>query len=225
MLISKGFTAAVTAAVTLATLLCVGVPTSTAAIETYAFTFENDMDLTNGPFGTLTVSDNLTDRLTFTIDIDNSKLGPNADIQHFGFQLSYAGTVNFDPNPTTIMGQQLGFRSKVAGTGNTSFSYVIDFGNGANPTLDPVTFVLQGSGLVDELDLGNLQLASTTTTNTGKVAQFAVHVQSTNTTAGSEVNGGLYIPVPTPTGMSHPEPNSLMIWGLLAAVGIKRRRA
>lgn len=188
-----------------------------ASIETFEFVIDNDGDLGfSPPFGTLRVSDDVVDQLEFTISIDTSKFGPNADIQSFGFQVDFAGVLDFNPSPTTILGKTLTFSNKVAGTGNTSFDVVVNFGNGS-PIINPVTFVLEGTGL----DLDDLFNASTTETNTSLDVHFMVHVQSTDTAAGSEAIGGLYVPV-VPTGGGPdphmPEPNSVLVWSLLGLV-------
>jgi hypothetical protein len=102
----------------------------------------------------------------------------------------------------------------VAGTGNVKYDYVVSFGNGG-PKLEPVEFQIAGVGL----DLSALDLLDTIATNTDKVVNFVVHVQNTATLSGSEVLGGLYEPLPTPTttGVA-PEPSSLAVFGLLASI-------
>ncbi len=195
-----------------------------ATVVNYHLSFENDMDLMNDPFGTISVSDEIgVNKLTFTIDVDNSKLGANADIHMFGFQLSgFAGTLTL--SPTMISGETIELfvgpsnDTQVAGMGNTQFDYLVHFGNG-NPTLEPVTFMLQGNMT---FGLANLDPLDTINTNTGKITNFGLHVQSTSTQPGSEALGGQWIPC-TPTN-SIPEPTSALTWVLLSSFALAVRK-
>jgi hypothetical protein len=179
--------------------------TVNAGMSVFNFSFENDGDLTNGPFGTVTVvegynSTAAVNTLTFTIDIDQSKLLGTPDIHQFGFQTNFVGTIAFVPKTqvvgygtNTITLKKLGILDKVSGFGSTRWDYVVDFGNGANPVLDPVTFTVGGVGL-SLLALDNQDFAyKNAKTFLGPVSNFAVHVQSTGANRqGSEGLGGYY---------------------------------
>lgn len=195
-----------------------------AAPVTYFFTFENDGDLVydpSNPFGTLTIDDSVVDKLTFTIDIETSILGPDSDIHEFGFMMDFSDALVFDPDPTVISGVTVDFKTggnsdKVQGR-NSVFDYVVDFGSGT-PYLNPVTFTLAGAGL----DMTAITSAGISTQNDKENAQFMVHVQSTTTNSGSEALGGLYQPA-SPV----PEPTTMILFGAgiasLAAVGRRKK--
>jgi hypothetical protein len=195
-----------------------------ATVVNYLLSFENDMELMNAPFGTISVSDEIgVNKLTFTIDVDNSKLGANADIQMFGFQLNgYAGSLTL--SPTMISGESIQLfvgpsnDTKVAGMGNTEFDYLVHFGNG-NPTLDPVTFMLQGDMT---FGLSNLDEMDTILTNTGKITNFGLHVQSTSTQPGSEALGGRWFRETPPNTI--PEPTSALTFFLLSSFALAARK-
>jgi hypothetical protein len=180
-----------------------------AGMFIYEFSFENDGDLTEAPFGTLTVVDGyntaaMVNTLTFTIDIDQTKLLGTPDIHQFGFQLDFAGLVDLVPKPQIVGSgsdtfelRKLDMLDKVSGFGKTKWNYVADFGRGANPTLDPVTFTIGGLGLsLSALNPADTAYKNNIVSPQNAVANFAVHVQSTGADrTGSEGLGGFYDPV------------------------------
>ena len=114
-------------------LLLSGASVARALPMVFEFTFENDGDLTNSPFGTVTVNGDAADRLTFTIDLDKTKLGAAADIHEFGFNLDFVGAITLDPDPTVIDGVTLSLSSNAKLRGrNSRFDWVIGLGNGTD---------------------------------------------------------------------------------------------
>jgi hypothetical protein len=203
----------------------VAVVPAEATVVNYLLSFENDMELLNDPFGFVSVSDEIgVNKLTFTIDIDNTKLGANADIQMFGFQVNgFAGSLTL--SPTVISSETIQLfvgpsnDTKVAGMGNTEFDYLVHFGNG-NPVLEPVMFMLQGD---TTFGLANLDPMDTVLTNTGKVTNFGLHVQSTSTQPGSEAFGGHWFREPPTTTNAIPEPTSVVTWLVLGSFALAFR--
>lgn len=176
-----------------------------AASVTQEFTFENDGDLNSPPFGTLVIDEVAADQLKFTITID-SQLGPDRDVQSFGFMLDFDGA-------TLVAGSDalsLATDAMVQGR-NSTFDYVASFGNGA-PILNPVMFTIEGVGL----DLRAIFDAGFSSQNNKPDAQFMAHIQSTGTTPGSESIGGNYVPIPGAVWMFGS--------GLVALFGFTRRK-
>ncbi len=125
-------------------VLC-GSNVSVGGIIRSDLTFEFDGDLTNAPFGTITITENTTtDALDFKIDIDTSKLGPNADIHQLGFQIGgfsgQANEITHSGDGNLVIGPNQA--TKVAGVGNVQFGYLVDFGPG-QPILNPAFFSLR----------------------------------------------------------------------------------
>ena len=183
-----------------------------AASMVFDFTFENDGTLTNPPFGTLTVNETATDKLTLTIDVDNTKLGTGADVHEFGFMLNFAGAIMLAGGDALSLTPN----AKVQGR-NSFFDYVAGFGTGS-PQLEPATFTIMGTGL----NLMALQGAGLSTQNNKpNDAQFMAHIQGTSPLdPGSESIGGVY---PSPV----PEPTSALLFGvggLIVRSALRRRR-
>lgn len=196
-----------TARVSLVSAICVLLITSVAnaASLTQDFTFENDGDFNSPPYGTLVIDEVETDQLKFTITID-SQLGPDRDVQSFGFML------DFDGATLVAGGDALSLATDAMVQGrNSTFDYVASFGNGA-PILNPVIFTIEGVGL----DLSAIYDSGVSFQNNKPDAQFMAHVQSTGTTPGSEAIGGNYVPIPG------------AVWlfgtGLVALAGFARRK-
>lgn len=176
-----------------------------AAAITQDFTFENDGDLTNPPFGTVMIDEVATDKLKFTITV-NSKLGTNPDNHKFGFMLDFSGA-------TLVAGGDavwLKTDKKVNGR-NSIFDYVVSFGNGG-AKINPAMFTIMGPGL----DLTAVYNAGISSQNNKPDAQFMAHIQNTGTIEGSESIGGSYVPIPG------------AVWlfgtGLVALAGFARRK-
>jgi hypothetical protein len=162
------------------------------------FSFENDGDLSDPSFGTVLVSDDEVDRLSFEINVDTSVLGIGADVEQFGFNLDFANSIALISGTNSA---QITQDDKVKGR-NSIFDYVVDFGQG-QPFFSTVEFVIEGMGL----DLSNLLGAPVSTQNSKPDAQFMAHIQSTSTPGGSESIGGV-VPVPG------------AIWLFLSAIGL-----
>ena len=215
-----------------------------AGMSLFQFSFENDGELTNAPFGTLKVVEgfNGVDTLTFTIDLDQTKLGANVDIHEFGFQLdldydnngtdNVTGVVDLVPKPqfvgsgsNTFTLTTLGTMDPVAGFGRTAWDYMLNFGSGANPTLNPFTFTVGAPGLTLSALQFDDQPFKNNNPNKPTVSNFAVHAQSTSTSAGSEGLGGFYVG-PTTSAVTPELGNTCgAIAALLAALLIPLRRA
>ncbi len=181
----------VASALSVGVLLSMGAASHAASI-TQDFTFENDGDVTDAPFGTVVIDEVAANQLKFTITI-NSKLGPSPDIHQFGFMLDFAAV-------TLVAGGDalsLGTGGSISGA-NRNFDYVADFGNGGAVKLNPAMFTITGVGL----DLSAIFDAGTATQNDKPDAQFMVHVQNTggfgasNGVGSSEALGGSYVPIP-----------------------------
>lgn len=192
-------------------LLGIGTAADAASIS-QNFTFENDGDVTDAPFGTVLIDEVAADQLKFTITI-NSKLGPDPDIHEFGFMLDFAGA-------TLVAGGDalsLGTGGSIAGA-NRTFDYVADFGNGGAVKLNPAMFTIAGSGL----DLSAIYSAGIARQNSKPDAQFMVHIQNTGGSGassgvgGSEALGGNYVPIPGAVWMFGS--------GLVALFGFTRRK-
>lgn len=189
----------------------------------FDFTFENDGTLPGGPFGTLVVHDNVTDKLHFTVATSTSLLGPNADIEQFGFNLNYVGTATILPEVPGSPGDYSGvtLNDKVKGR-NSFFDYVVDFGQGGNK-YSQVSFFAKGTGLdLNALSGVGLDLS---TQNNKPSAHFMMHVQNTVTSiqSTSEVVGGTYnARPPDPV----PEPTTLLLFstGLAGLFALKRKK-
>ena len=112
--------------------------------------------------------------------------GPGADVEQFGFNLDFGGTVTLISGTNSATLEEDG---RVKGR-NSSFDYVVDFGPG-QPFFATVQFVVEGPGL----DLDAFLNAPLSTQNNKPDANFMAHIQSTSTPGGSESIGGV-VPVP-----------------------------
>jgi hypothetical protein len=170
----------------LSAFLCCSAQSATIVLP---FSFENDGVLNDAAFGSVGVSDDQTDRLTFEVAVDTAILGGGADISTFGFNLDYDGSIELISGTNSAT---LNADTRVGGR-NSIFDYVVDFGRG-QPFFDFVEFVIEGNGLT----LSALSNVDLSTQNNKPDAQFMAHVQSTATLAGSESIGGVVTPVPVP---------------------------
>ena len=165
---------------------CLLLNTANAASVTFDFSFENDGDLFEDSFGTITVSDDEADQLSFTVEVDTSILGAGSDLEQVGFNLDFSEQVSLVSGTNNAT---LSEDASVKGR-NSTFDFLVDFGQG-QPFFDSVAFVIEGSGL----DLSAFLNADLSTQNSKPDANFMAHVQSTSTSGGSESIGGV-VPVP-----------------------------
>lgn len=167
-------------------MVCLAAGSAHAASASFDFSFENDGDLSGSSFGTVVVSDNVANQLAFEVMADTSVLGAGADVEQFGFNLDFAGTVTLVSGTNSAALEQ---DARVKGR-NSIFDFVVDFGQG-QPFFDSVEFVIEGTGL----DLSAFLSAPLSTQNSKPDASFMAHIQSTHTPGGSESIGGV-VPIP-----------------------------
>jgi hypothetical protein len=180
--------------VAFAAFLAIG-PAPAQAISV-PITFEFD-DGIEGEFGTVEVVEDGSGGLDFEITL-GSDLGPDADLHYFYFNLvSDIPDLSISSTDNVVTEYTLESDPSVRGGAGSAFDYAVFFGNGAgrkgNGNLAFASFTLfSGSGA--PLSLGDLFEMSSTAQ--GLEANFALHVQSTDTGANSETVGAV-IPEPT----------------------------
>ena len=156
------------------------------ASVSFDFSFENDGDLFASSFWTVTVSDEVTDQLSFQVSANTAVLGSGADVEQFGFNLDFAIAVTLVSGTNSATLSQ---DDQVKGR-NSDFDFVVDFGQG-QPFFASVEFVIEGTGL----DLAAFLNSPVSTQNNKPDAQFMAHIQSTSTPGNSESIGGV-VPIP-----------------------------
>jgi len=199
----------------LALTACLGFLPEPARALTLPITFEFD-DGVEGDFGTVVIEEDGSGGIFIEVSV-GPDLGSNADLHYFYFNLiSDVPDLVISSDDPVATAYSLAAGSSVRGGAGSSFDYSVFFGNGAGPsgngTLQTATFTL--SSLSTALSLADFfELSST---SQGLESNFAVHVQSTSTRAGSETVGAV---IPEPTTIA------LMACGLLGLAAAGRRSA
>ena len=198
----------------LALVACLGFPPDPARALTLPLSFEFD-DGVEGDYGTLVIEEDGAGGIFFEVSL-GPDLGPNADLHYFYFNLLHDVpdlVLSSDDGVHTAYSLIAG--SSVRGGAGSSFDYAILFGNGAGPpgngTLQTATFTLSSSSTA----LSLADFFEISSTSQGLESNFAAHVQSTSTRAGSETVGAL---VPEPTTFA------LLAGGLLGLAAAGRRK-
>jgi hypothetical protein len=194
---------------------CLGLLPDPAQALTLPLTFEFD-DGVEGDYGTVVIEEDGAGGIFFEVSL-GPDLGPDADLHYFYFNLSSNVpdlVISSDDPVATVYGLAAG--SSVRGGAGSSFDYAVFFGNGAGPpgngTLQTATFTLSSTST----DLSLADFFELSSTSQGLESNFAAHVQSTSTRAGSETVGAV-VPEPTTLGM--------MVCGLLGLAAAGRRSA
>lgn len=182
---------------------------------TLPITFEFD-DGVEGDYGTIVIEEDGSGGIFFEVSL-GPDLGPDADLHYFYFNLipDVPDLVISSGDPVaTAYGLSAG--SSVRGGAGSSFDYAVFFGNGAGPrgngTLQTATFTLSSSSTA----LSLADFVELSSTSQGLESNFAVHVQSTSTRAGSETVGAV---IPEPSTVA------LLACGLLGLAAAGRRSA
>ncbi len=149
-------------------------------------------------YATVDVTQN-GDDLDFSITL-GGLLGAGEDLQDLYFNLVGAFTglaLTSDNAPQNAY--TLSLSPSVKGGAGSSFDVGVNFGNGAGPpgngVLGLATFTLSADQALTPMDL-----LESSFTSGGIEAQFAIHIQGTNTSPGSETVGGV-VPEPTLGGI------------------------
>lgn len=194
---------------------CLGFLPGPAQALTLPLTFEFD-DGVQGDYGTIVIEENGSGGLFFEITL-GPDLGSNADLHYFYFNLlTDVPDLVISSTDSVATAYSLAADSSVRGGAGSSFDYSVFFGNGGGPpgngTLQTATFTLSSSStqlsLADLFELSN--------TSQGLEANFAAHVQSTSTPAGSETVGAV---IPEPASLA------LLACGLLGLAAAGRRHS
>ena len=188
-----------------------------AALITLPFAVELDAGAA-GSYGTLQIDELASGDLAITLAL-GAALGSGADLQSFSFNLpaglqaglAVSGSLCGGGSCATPFVLEAGVPTP--GGAGSAFDFRVSFGNGSGPAGNGVlalaSFVLGGDAALTIADL----LAEHSTTSGGLELNFAAHVQSTATAAGSEAVG---VPVP--------EPGSALLLLLgLGSTGLVRR--
>ena len=178
--------------------------------------------LTEVDFATVEVASIPGGRLEFEIELNTSVLGTNADLQYFFFNLadgltgvSVSGAdvdgFTFDYSDLTT-NPKSGFRAN----GDGYYDVVVDFGSGANPTVQDTDFFVDAD---QALDIASILFGS----EGGPKGSYymGIHAQTTTwaepdgTVRGSEWAG---VPIPEPATML------LVGSGLIGLAGFGRKK-
>ena len=172
---------------------------------------ESDGDIEDDLFGIIELEDSAEGVVDFKIDLFGQFDG--TDIHQFGFFSTYDGPLAIDP--TSLNGAQFSVvpDGYVSGLGQTQFDFVVGFDNGT-PALEPIVFSLIGDSSFDAADI----LQAPTQLVRGEQELAGVHVQRTNTPAGSEALLG------TAGNETVPEPSSAIAFAALAACAFLAKR-
>lgn len=206
--------------------LAVGVSALLMAAPAGAFTVPLDVDFgggSMGSFGSVEITD-VGDDLEFTVMLDTSGVGENADLNEFYFNLvpeASAVTISSDDPVETPYTLATG---PTRGGAGADFDWGVNFGNGAGPSgngkLQSASFTLSTDQPLSLVDLSEQSFPNTVDTE-AKPILMAAHVQSADSIFGATVGGG------TPSGVI-PEPGTSLLLGAglagLAAAGRRRRR-
>jgi hypothetical protein len=186
-----------------------------AAAPAFAVDIPLDVEFDTGVTGnyaTLSVTESGGD-LDFVISLAGTVLGASADLNEFYFNLagSPTGVTIFDTNAPTTPYELIADPSVAGGAGAT-FDWGVNFGSGGGPAGNGVLQLASFSISADQdLTLDSLNVLSST--SGGIDVNFGLHVQGTNTPAGSETVGGVI-----------PEPSTLALLATgLAGLALARR--
>jgi hypothetical protein len=175
--------------------LCISLLSVSAPASTFNLNYEFDGALPVQSYGTLKVTQN-NDDLDFVITADTSTLGSNADINVLYFNLiNHFTSLNIvTSNAPAIEYEIIGMNPTVKGGAGAKFDLGVSFGQGGGPRgngiLQLASFTLSADQPLQVSDLFEFSHPNNT-----PPMHLAVHFQSTDTPAGSEMVGAA-VPIP-----------------------------